>query len=156
MTCGQWKSQAVGAYAGNFQAKTKNPILFATNRYDGHTPIRSAQNVSAGFEGSGMLVVNGFGHTTLAQQSVCTIQQTVAYWHNRTLPAKGFVCEVDAAPYGDYAWANATLAYDRKANNSGPGGSGAPPPPRSAASQTSQSLAMVLFAIGIVFAFGLQ
>ena len=64
MTCGQWKSQAAGAYKGNFQAKTKNPILFATNKYDGHTPIRSAQNVSSGFEGSGMLVVNGFGVST--------------------------------------------------------------------------------------------
>ncbi|KAJ6439310.1 nedd8-like protein [Purpureocillium lavendulum] len=116
MTCAQWKSDAAGPYKGDFHVKTKNPILLATNKYDGHTPIRSAVNVSSGFEGSGMLVVNGFGHTTLAQPSVCTIEQTVAYWHNRTLPAKGFVCEVDGAPYSTYTWDNATAAYSRKSN----------------------------------------
>ena len=61
MTCAQWQSEAAGAYLGDFHVKTKNPILLATNKYDAHTPLRSARNVSSGFEGSGMLVVNGFG-----------------------------------------------------------------------------------------------
>lgn len=61
MACAQWKTDAKERYLGDFQVKTENPILIATNKYDGHTPMRSAQNVSSGFEGSGMLVVNGFG-----------------------------------------------------------------------------------------------
>ncbi|KAK3196202.1 hypothetical protein K4F52_000582 [Lecanicillium sp. MT-2017a] len=93
MTCAQWKTDAKERYEGDFQVETKNPVLVSTNKYDGHTPIRSAQNVSSGFEGSGMLVVNGFG--------------TAAYWVNGTLPDEDFICEVDAVPYGDYTWADA-------------------------------------------------
>lgn len=72
MACAQWGSHAVGAYTGDFSAKTKNPILVASNLYDGHTPIRSARNVSAGFEGSGMLVVRGFGVSTLRRRNFTT------------------------------------------------------------------------------------
>ncbi len=61
MACAQWKVDAKERYEGDFQVKTKNPVLVASNKYDGHTPLRSAQNVSSGFEGSGLLVVNGFG-----------------------------------------------------------------------------------------------
>jgi hypothetical protein len=61
MACGLWKSDAAGPYTGDFQTKTKHPVLISSNKYDGHTPLRSAKNVSSGFEGSGLLVVNGFG-----------------------------------------------------------------------------------------------
>lgn len=61
MACALWKSDAKERYLGNFQVKTKNPILVSSNRYDGHTPLKSAYNVSSSFEGSRVLVVNGFG-----------------------------------------------------------------------------------------------
>lgn len=69
MTCAQWKTDARERYEGDFQVETKNPVLVSTNKYDGHTPIRSARNVSSGFEGSGMLVVNGFGVSDISQES---------------------------------------------------------------------------------------
>jgi hypothetical protein len=59
--CAQWPWHAKETYAGGFRVRTKNPILVATNSRDAHTPLRSALNVSAGFEGSGLLEVNGTG-----------------------------------------------------------------------------------------------
>ena len=59
--CSQWPWHAKEVYKGNFQVKTKNPILVASNLYDAHTPLTSAKNVSDTFEGSGLLVVNGTG-----------------------------------------------------------------------------------------------
>ncbi|KAK2612661.1 hypothetical protein QQS21_001278 [Conoideocrella luteorostrata] len=130
MVCAQWKTDAVERYLGDFHAKTKNPILVASNKYDGHTPLVSAHNVSSGFAGSGLLVVNGFGHTTLSQPSICTIKNTAAYWHNGTFPAKDFVCDVDGAPYSNYSWKDAINAvYGVKSNNSGQGAPGSQTPP---------------------------
>ena len=70
MVCAQWESHAVGAYTADFAAKTKNPILVASTLNDGHTPLRSERNVSAGFEGSGMLVVRGFGVSIMRRLNI--------------------------------------------------------------------------------------
>lgn len=128
MACGLWKSDAKERYMGDFQVKTKNPILLSSNRYDGHTPLKSAYNVSSSFEGSSVLVVNGFGHSTMSQASVCNLKQTSAYWLNGTLPEKGFQCEVNAVPYGNYTWQNAIAEVYGDGFGS-PGGSNAQPQP---------------------------
>lgn len=61
LTCAQWKFSAAERYTGNFTAKTKNPMLFIGNTYDPLTPLVSARNASAGFEGSVVLQHNGYG-----------------------------------------------------------------------------------------------
>jgi hypothetical protein len=61
MACAQWKLDAKERYEGDFQVSPKNPVLLIANTYDGHTPIQSAYNVSAGFEGSVVLEVKGYG-----------------------------------------------------------------------------------------------
>lgn len=61
MACAQWKLHPKERYEGDFQVSPKNPVLLIANTYDGHTPIQSAHNVSAGFEGSVVLEVNGYG-----------------------------------------------------------------------------------------------
>ncbi|KAK1054160.1 hypothetical protein LTR74_016024 [Friedmanniomyces endolithicus] len=43
---------------------TANPILFASHSIDGVTTLASAQAAQARFKGSGLLVVDGEGHTT--------------------------------------------------------------------------------------------
>jgi hypothetical protein len=67
MICQHWGVDAKQRYEGNFEATTNHPILIINNRFDPATPIRSAQNVSAGFEGSVVLENAGFGvsYTTL-------------------------------------------------------------------------------------------
>ena len=59
--CAQWPWHAKEAYKGDFRVKTKEPVLVMSNSIDAHTPLRSAQNVSSGLHGSGLLEVNGIG-----------------------------------------------------------------------------------------------
>ena len=61
MQCAQWPFHAKGRYEGEFTAKTKNPALIIGSQYDLRTPLVSAQNVSAGLEGSVVLQHNGLG-----------------------------------------------------------------------------------------------
>ncbi|KDN66633.1 putative TAP domain-containing protein [Colletotrichum sublineola] len=61
MVCAQWRLPAKGQYTGDFRSKTRHPILFIGNTADPITPLASAQNASAGFEGSVVLQANGYG-----------------------------------------------------------------------------------------------
>ncbi|KAK0716379.1 TAP-like protein-domain-containing protein [Lasiosphaeris hirsuta] len=103
--CNQWPWHAKETYMGNFHVKTKNPILIASNSRDAHTPLKSALNVSSGFEGSGLLEVNGTGHAALNVPSVCSFKAMVAYWVNGTLPSAGSVCEAPH-PFDGFTWAD--------------------------------------------------
>ena len=59
--CAQWPWKAKEIYQGNFEAKTKHPILVMSNSLDGQTPLISAKNMSAGFEGAVILENDGTG-----------------------------------------------------------------------------------------------
>jgi len=63
--CWQWKITPKERYAGHFiepnSLKTRNPLLVIGNTFDPSTPLPSARNVSAVFEGSVLLQQNGFG-----------------------------------------------------------------------------------------------
>ncbi|KAI1210263.1 alpha/beta-hydrolase [Annulohypoxylon truncatum] len=103
-SCAQWKIEPKERYTGDFNVKTKNPVLFIGNSDDALTPLVSAKNVSATFEGSVVLEVIGYGHSSLAAPSACTIRTTSAYWANGTLPPEGKVCELDAPLYSGITW----------------------------------------------------
>ncbi|XXH01457.1 hypothetical protein Hte_007817 [Hypoxylon texense] len=102
--CQQWKIKPKETYTGDFNVKTKSPVLFIGNTFDGLTPLVSAKNVSSTFEGSALLTVNGYGHSSLAAPSACTIRTTSAYWTNGTLPEEGKVCESDFPLFSDANW----------------------------------------------------
>jgi len=61
MICAQWKMKAKEIYTGDFQANTKEPVMFIGNTGDGFTPLDSAYNVSSGFKDSVVLEVDGYG-----------------------------------------------------------------------------------------------
>ncbi|KAL2848552.1 TAP-like protein-domain-containing protein [Aspergillus pseudoustus] len=102
--CAQWKIKPKETYTGPFEAQTKNPILLIGNTLDGHTPLKSAYNVSQGYEGSVVLEVNGNGHASTSVPSKCTLAKVSAYWLNSTLPEPGTVCASDAPPFTDIWW----------------------------------------------------
>ncbi|KAI1385783.1 alpha/beta-hydrolase [Hypoxylon trugodes] len=104
--CAQWKIEPKERYTGDFNVKTKNPVLFIGNSHDALTPLRSAKNVSSTFEGSVVLEVDGYGHASLAAPSSCTIKTTSAYWVNGTLPPKDTICDSDGPLYGGVTWAD--------------------------------------------------
>ncbi|KAJ3486264.1 hypothetical protein NLG97_g6651 [Lecanicillium saksenae] len=104
MTCAQWKIDAKERYKGDFQVAPRKPVLLVGNSYDGHTPIVSARNVSSGFQGSTVLEVNSYGHSSLGLPSKCTVQKYSAYWVNGTMPKPNTVCEVDYKPWSNVTW----------------------------------------------------
>ncbi|KAI9930634.1 hypothetical protein MW887_011389 [Aspergillus wentii] len=97
--CTQWKVKAKERYSGNFDVKTKNPMLVIGNTYDSATPLRCARNTTATFEGSVLLEHGGWGHATLAHGSSCTSKAIRDFWINGSLPEHGTVCPPDYAPF---------------------------------------------------------
>ena len=59
--CAAWKMKAKEQYTGDFSVKTRFPILLVNGAFDVATPLVSAFNASAGFEGSVVLTHNGYG-----------------------------------------------------------------------------------------------
>ncbi|KAF3022560.1 hypothetical protein E8E14_013001 [Neopestalotiopsis sp. 37M] len=91
----QWPFEAKERYDGDFNVSTPNPVLFVGNTYDPATPLASAHNMSATFEGSVVLEQHGFGHASVAQPSNCTASIIGDYFVNGKLPAPDTICEVD-------------------------------------------------------------
>ena len=102
--CAQWKIKPKEIYGGDFVVQTRKPVLFIGNTFDGHTPLRSARNVSEGYADSVVLEVNGYGHASINLPSRCTLETVSAYWINGSLPDPGKVCKVDAPPYSGKSW----------------------------------------------------
>jgi hypothetical protein len=66
-TVAQWLSKAVEVYSGDFRAKTKNPVLLASNTFDPFAPLEAAQRMSGLLEGSALLLNNGYGVRNFSQ-----------------------------------------------------------------------------------------
>ena len=67
--------------------------LFVRRPFDPMTPLPSAKNISAAFEGSGLLQHDGYSHGSVSQPSLCTAKAVRTYFKDGTLPDPGTVCE---------------------------------------------------------------
>ena len=63
--CARWKFNAKQRYEGDFNVKTKNPMLILSNRVDAVAPLAGAKNLSATFQGSRLLEIDGYGVSSL-------------------------------------------------------------------------------------------
>lgn len=61
LTCPQWPFSAKERPDTDWNVKTKSPVLFIGNMFDPVTSLNSAFNASSGFEGSVVLVQDGYG-----------------------------------------------------------------------------------------------
>lgn len=61
LQCARWTMPAKEQYEGDFQVKTANPVLLVNIQNDPITPLVSAKNMSAGFEGSVVFEQTGYG-----------------------------------------------------------------------------------------------
>ncbi|KAL8691914.1 MAG: hypothetical protein Q9224_004072 [Gallowayella concinna] len=111
----QWPFKAKGGYTGNFQVKTKNPILFIGSDVDPITPLASAKNASAGFEGSVVLEHEGYGHVFVAQPSVCTSRAIRDYFLAGKLPAVGTKCSPDFGLFSNTTLADSLALVSKRA-----------------------------------------
>lgn len=82
-------------YTGHFgNITTANPILFVGNTADPTTPIHNARSMSAIFDGSGILTIEGTGQLSYnaVQDIDCPSRWISSYFQNGTLPPRGTVC----------------------------------------------------------------
>ncbi len=99
LSCVGWNVVPKWRFAGPFAGNTSFPILYIANIADNVTPLISAQNNSAGFPGSVVLVQNSYGHTSLAAPSTCTARYVRDYFQRGKLPAHDTICEADTVPF---------------------------------------------------------
>lgn len=100
LNCAAWQLTAKDRCTMPFEKfETKNPILFIGNTYDPGTPLASARNASAAFPGSALLTLDGYGHCSTSQPSLCVGKAVKAYFKDGTLPEEGAVCQPSVSPF---------------------------------------------------------
>ncbi|TDC00789.1 alpha/beta hydrolase [Nonomuraea longispora] len=96
--CVSWKSTNELRHEGPWNARTGEPVLILSSRFDPATPLWSAQRVHRMLPNSRLLINEGWGHVT-AQQSTCMVEATSRYLTGGTLPAGGATCRPDTIPF---------------------------------------------------------
>lgn len=94
----RWK-MGKDRYQGDFNVKTRKPILYVNGEYDPVTPLENAYSASTGFEGSFVLPHSGYGHGIVADPSECVAKYIQAFFANGTLPESGAYCKPDLGPW---------------------------------------------------------
>ena len=87
-------------YTGPFDAETANPVLVASTLFDPATPVHGAFEVDAILPNSGLLLVDGWGHTTLGISS-CASLFSERYLITQQLPPSPseLICPQDFDPF---------------------------------------------------------
>ncbi|KAL1705560.1 TAP-like protein-domain-containing protein [Schizophyllum commune] len=95
--CYAWPARAVERFTGPWDSKPKNRVLVIGNKVDPITPYSNSQRVASILGDKAVLVTqNGFGHTSLAEKSTCTINAIKQYFADGSLPSgNGTQCEID-------------------------------------------------------------
>jgi pimeloyl-ACP methyl ester carboxylesterase len=85
LKCIHWPIRSVYRFTGPFSAKTANPILWIGNTADPVTPLVSARKMRQQFEGSGLVVVEGNGHCSIAVEGPagrCALRRIRGYFQD--------------------------------------------------------------------------
>lgn len=99
LQCAEWKISAKWRYTDALAGNTSHPLLILSPRFDPVTPLSDAKAVQKRYVGSGLLLQNSNGHSTLSSPSLCTAKHVRAYFLNGTVPQNGTECDVDELPF---------------------------------------------------------
>jgi hypothetical protein len=69
------------------------------NRYDPETPLWNAQATTDELGDARLLIVEGYGHTTLNVHSACASATETNYLITLQLPGDGTTCSADRQPF---------------------------------------------------------
>lgn len=97
-----WAARAKWVYGDTNPIASKDtahPILFANNILDPVTPLVSAQSMHSQFPGSGLIINDGEGHTTLSSPSFCIAQAYREYFQSGRLPDRSSPCLPNQRPF---------------------------------------------------------
>jgi pimeloyl-ACP methyl ester carboxylesterase len=86
LPCTAWHAKASWRYDGTFQTSMPQPVLLIGNSIDPVTPLRSAINMSAKFNGSAVLQIEAEGHCSYATVSMCAGRAIRAYFQQGIVP----------------------------------------------------------------------
>lgn len=99
MRCAAWNIKASYSFVGPFGGETDHPILFLSNTADPVTPLRSGRLMHSLFPGSGLLVNDGAGHSSMSAFNPCMMDNIRAYFQTGVLPPVGTVCIPPTSPF---------------------------------------------------------
>ncbi|KAF8599714.1 alpha/beta-hydrolase [Ceratobasidium sp. AG-I] len=98
-SCRGWSFRANQRYTGPWTTearlkKTRFPILFLSLDADPVTPLSSAIKMSGGFgnDSATLLIQQGYGHSSVAHPSLCTLKNVRDYFTNGIVPENGTHC----------------------------------------------------------------
>ncbi|MFN2479241.1 MAG: alpha/beta hydrolase [Pseudonocardiaceae bacterium] len=97
--CIGWPAADRDRYLGPWNHRRQHPILVLNNRYDPQTPLWNAQATRDALGDARLLVVDGYGHTTLNVHSACANAAVADYLVTLQLPSDGATCSADRQPF---------------------------------------------------------
>jgi pimeloyl-ACP methyl ester carboxylesterase len=99
MRCTAWKIRASHTFQGPFGGNTSQPLLFISNTADPVTPLHSGRKMQSKFPGSGRLVSDHAGHTSVSAPDPCVLSHIRMYFQTGALPLPGTVCVPPPSPF---------------------------------------------------------
>jgi pimeloyl-ACP methyl ester carboxylesterase len=93
--CITWPAADHDRYLGPWNHRRPRPILIVNNRYDPETPLWNAKATRAELGDARLLIVEGYGHTTLNVHSACATAAVANYFVTFQLPVDGATCPPD-------------------------------------------------------------
>ncbi|GHG45168.1 MULTISPECIES: alpha/beta hydrolase [Amycolatopsis] len=97
--CVGWPARDEDRYTGPWNRPRTNPVLVLNNRFDPATPLHNAEATAAELGDGRVLVVDGYGHTSLDAPSACASAAVVRYLTDLAAPAPGTTCPPDTLPF---------------------------------------------------------
>jgi hypothetical protein len=96
--CAAWPLVNADRYAGPWNTSTPNPVLVIGTRYDPQTAYAGARRVARLLGNARLLTLDGYGHTTDVDPSVCINHALTAYLI-RPATARRQTCHADRQPF---------------------------------------------------------
>jgi len=97
--CIAWPAADHDRYLGPWNHHRPHPILVVNNRHDPETPLWNAQATTDELTDARLLVIEGYGHTTLNVHSACAGAAEASYLVTLQLPGEGATCPADYQPF---------------------------------------------------------
>jgi pimeloyl-ACP methyl ester carboxylesterase len=96
--CAAWPVVNADRYAGPWNRSTANPVLVIGTRYDPQTAFAGARRVARLLGNAKLLTLDGYGHTTDVDPSLC-VDHAVSAYLIRPATARQRTCQPDRQPF---------------------------------------------------------
>ena len=96
--CAGWPLVNADRYSGPWNRSTPNPVLVIGTRYDPLTAYAGARRVARVLGNAKLLTLDGYGHTTAQDPSVC-IDHALSAYLIRPASARRQTCHADRQPF---------------------------------------------------------